>query len=387
MKILLVSWSILPRTGGSSVIVENLAQCFSKSELVVLGGAPLFGSKAHARGPNDPKFVYFPSEISLLGRGARYFESIRKWRFQSLVKKLKDVIRLEKIDRVIGIYPDAFYCLAACRAAKAERVPFYAYFHNTYIENKEITDPKAPLIQREIFDTSKFIFVMSKGMQQYYNTKYSGYQQKFIPLVHTFHEYPDPANLSGIPGVDKKHYNLVAIGNFNESNMEATRRFVEAIGDHPKFSLSLYTHVPPLLLQQRGLKTRLITHKGFVKPGDVLDALQAYDICVLTHGFTGGYGPIEYQTIFPTRTIPLLLSGKPIIAHSPKHSFLNDFIAEHQCAELVDEPQEEAVLAGLERIAGSESYQKKLVGAARKTARLFHGPRVVEELRALLKSV
>lgn len=105
---------------------------------------------------------------------------------------------------------------------------------------------------------------------------------------------------------------------------------------------------------------------------------------MLTHGFSGGYGTIEYKTIFPTRTIPFLLSGKPIFAHSPKGSFLNDFILENNCAELVDIAATDAIIAGLERITNSAAYQEKLVKASRKTATLFYGPHVVQQLKSTL---
>jgi glycosyltransferase involved in cell wall biosynthesis len=139
-----------------------------------------------------------------------------------------------------------------------------------------------------------------------------------------------------------------------------------------------------MLLKMRGIDPESIDHKGSVAPDEIHAALQNFDICILTHGFTGGYGEIEYRTIFPTRTIPLLLSGKPIFAHSPKGSFLNDFIEENQCAELVDEASEKAILEGLERIVNDEDYQRKLVKAARKTANLFYGGNVVEGLRKIL---
>ena len=45
MKILLVSWSILPYAGGSSIIVENLAKNFRKEELIVLGSSTFFRKK------------------------------------------------------------------------------------------------------------------------------------------------------------------------------------------------------------------------------------------------------------------------------------------------------------------------------------------------------
>ena len=114
--------------------------------------------------------------------------------------------------------------------------------------------------------------------------------------------------------------------------------------------------------------------------------IQQYDICILTHGFTGGYGEVEYKTIFPTRTIPLLLSGKPILAHSPEGSFLNDFIQEHRCAHLVDRAEEEAIIEGLEKISGDLDYQQRLAAQAAETARMFYGPQVVADLKNHLKS-
>lgn len=383
MKILLVSWSILPNKGGTSVIVENLAKNFSADELIILGSRQPFQNLEVDRPKSGPAFRYFLSELYLFGRGYRYFVWFRKWRFQPLVNEIKNIIKKEKIDHVIGVYPNPFYCQAACRAAKALNIPFSAYFHNTYIENVEITDPEAPARQKEIFDYASNIFVMSKGMQRYYEANYT--EDKFIPLVHTFNQFPSAASMTGVPGTAKKTYKLVAIGNFNESNMDATIRLANAIKDNPKYSLHLYTHVPNLLLRKRGLDPALIHHEGFVTPEEVHDVLQDYDICVLTHGFVGGYGEVEYQTIFPTRTIPFLLSDKPILAHSPDGSFLNDFLTENDCAELVNQADPQAIVAGLDRIADDLDYQKQLVDAAQKTAHQFHGPVVVEQLKAQLK--
>lgn len=380
-KILLVSWSVLPRPGGSSIIVENLARNFSRDELVVLGGKD-WKTPQMERAGHLPRFLYSFTEFHLFGRGHRFFAGLRKWRFQPLVEHIKAVIREEQIDYIIGVYPDDFYCYAACRAATELKIPFSSYFHNTYVENTAVRDPRAQQMQSEIFESSEFIFVMSKGMQRFYEEKYQ--LPRVVPLVHTFNDFPktNTSRESLIP--ERSHYRLAAIGNFNESNMEATVRFANAIRSDDRFSLSLYTHVPKLLLQKRGLDTRLIEHQGFVAPDEVHEVLQQYDIAVLTHGFTGGYGEIEYRTIFPTRTIPLLLSGKPIIAHSPAGSFLNDFIREHACAELVDIAKEQAVIAGLERIIKDSSYQQQLVERAQKTAQLFYGPEVVRQLKDTL---
>lgn len=384
MKILLVSWSILPQSGGTSVIVENLAKNFSKDEMIVLGAKTMFQKNDVHRNTDQAEFRYFFSEMYLFGRGYRYFIWFRKWRYRPLVNYIKKTIIEEKIDHVIGVYPNPFYCLAACQAAKDLNIPYSSYFHNTYTDNIAIVAPEAEAIQAEIFDYSTHIFVMSKGMERFYQQKYQ--LNKFIPLVHTFEKYPDKNKLTGIPKAYKKHYKLVAIGNFNESNLDATKRFLTAIKDDERFSLSVYTHVPKILLQKRGLDTSLFDYKGSVKPEEIHSILQDYDICVLTHGFTGGYGEIEYQTIFPTRTIPFLLSGKPILAHSPKGSFLNDFIHENKCAALVDEANEQAIINTLEHLCSNESYQAKLVAAAQKTSEQFYGPNVAKFLKQTLNA-
>ena len=381
-KILLVSWSILPNKGGTSVIVENLAKSFTKDEMVVFGSRQPFQKIDLKRDGKGPKYLYFPSELYFFGRGYRYLVWFRRWRFKPLIEAIKRTIKEEGITYVIGVYPNPFYMHAACIAAKELGLPFSSYFHNTYTDNIAITAPEAPEIQKEVFDYSEHIFVMSKGMKKFYEERYG--LNNFIPLTHTFHAYPDKSSYSGLPGTEKSTYRLVAIGNFNESNLDATIRFVNAIKEDSRFELSLFTHVPRVLLQQRGVDTSAITHAGFVTPEEVHDKLQNYDICVLSHGFEGGYGEVEYKTIFPTRTIPFLLSGKPIIVHSPKGSFLNDFIQDNKCAELIDEPSEEKILQGLERIINSEVRQKELVDNASKTAELFYHENVVAEFKKLL---
>ena len=382
MKVLMVSWSVLPKKGGSSIIVENLAKNFSTGEMVVLGSRKLWQNTKIQRSVNGPKFCYFFSELDLFGRGSRFFSWFAKWRFPALVRAIKSLIRQEGIDHVIGVYPNEIYCHAACIAAQETNTPFSAYFHNTYTENLAINDPRAPAIQEEIFNQARLIFVMSKGMQKFYEKKYG--LPKFVPLVHTFNEYPPKTETGQLPKKNKKHYKLVAIGNFNESNLEATRRFVKAVKTNPKYTLYLYTHVPKMLLWKRGIDLEAVHHQGFVRPDQIHQVLQEYDVCVLTHGFKGGYGEIEYQTIFPTRTIPLLLSGKPIIAHSPPGSFLNNFISENHCAELVSEPSQEAILQGLERITNDGNYQNQLLKASRQAAKQFYGPLVVNNLKRIL---
>ena len=217
-------------------------------------------------------------------------------------------------------------------------------------------------------------------MQSYYGDTY-GYDT-FRVLVHTFKEYA-PIREYTIRE-NRTDWRMVLIGNFNRSNIEATTQFVEAIQDDGRFSLSVYTPVPRILLKARGVNVDALEYMGFIDDTRLVEELQKYDLCVLTHGFTGGYNDIEYQTIFPTRTIPLLLSRRPIIAHAPAGCLLARFIRKHDCAGLVDEADPAAVVAGLEQIIEDPQRQRTLIENAATTVEMFHGPSVVANFKKLL---
>jgi hypothetical protein len=119
------------------------------------------------------------------------------------------------------------------------------------------------------------------------------------------------------------------------------------------------------------------------QPSDeVLQAkLRENDLLLLPHGLTGGLSPIEYRTIFPTKTIPYLISGRPILAHSPKNSFLTEWLRRHDCAELVENPDEAALHAAIERLSKDANRREQLVKNALAAAKLFHAPRVVAALK------
>ena len=89
----------------------------------------------------------------------------------------------------------------------------------------------------------------------------------------------------------------------------------------------------------------------------------------------------EYRTIFPTKTIEYLISGRPILAHSPADSFLTQFLKENDCALVVDEPDVGMLRAAIERLRSDNELRDRLVRNALRTARMFQAPHVAAEFR------
>ena len=145
-------------------------------------------------------------------------------------------------------------------------------------------------------------------MQQEWQELYP--QHRFEPLVHTTDEVIP--GFAPLPRIDRDCVRLGYLGSINEANLDALRRIRDVVNAAENLELHIYSGAPGWLLQKEGLTGPRILHE---QPADdvLLQKLAENDLLVLPHGLTGGWADIEYRTIFPTRTIPYLLSGRPIL--------------------------------------------------------------------------
>jgi hypothetical protein len=113
----------------------------------------------------------------------------------------------------------------------------------------------------------------------------------------------------------------------------------------------------------------------------VIGALRQHDVLLLPHGFDGGYSEAEYATIFPTRTISYVVAGIPILAHSPPHAFLTQWLKENDCAEVVDEKSTMRISLALDRLIADEARRAQLVQNGYVAAQQFRAAAVTQILR------
>jgi glycosyltransferase involved in cell wall biosynthesis len=227
-----------------------------------------------------------------------------------------------------------------------------------------------------VFDHARVTFVMSEGMKLEWESLYPGVQ--FQPLVHTF-DGPVPP-LGALPPLDRSRIRLGYLGLVSQANLDALQRIVHVVHSSEDLYLNIYSGSPAWQLEKQGLCGLRIRHE---QPTDAMlqDALQSQDILLLPHGLTGGLAPIEYRTIFPTRTIPYLLSGRPILAHSARGSFLSRWIKQHDCAELVEEPDAAALRKAIDRLCDNPARREQLVRNALAAAENFRAEHVVDNMK------
>lgn len=368
-KILFMSRSMPPAISGSAVIVANLAKQFTPDTMALLGPYD----------PGMPGIEWSPAwprrHYAMLWanrwRGERW---LRRLQFPFLLLMALWLTLVRRCKAILVVFPDEWHLLAAYLVSRLTGRPLYPYFHNTYVENQP-GKWFAQWLQGRVFAHARHVFVMSEGMQRLYNEKYPGVDCS--PLKHTFND-PLPAFES--PPVHAP-LRLCLSGTMNRASSDAAGRMAEvvrALGDEAQ--LSIFTGSTVAEVEAIGFRGSNVSI-GTVSRDELMTRIRESDILLLPHGFASSWSKEEIQTIFPTKVIEYLISGRPILAHLPADCFLAEFLRRHDCALIVDEPDVTALKHSLDALRNDQALRDKLVRNALDAARQFEAPTVAAYLR------
>lgn len=376
-KTLLVSWGVPPALAGSAVIVQNLASQFGGEELVVAGEKPPHNT-SFQWGNEKPRIEYIASPLP---RGLRGEKPWRRLQIPRMLAKTVRIARAEGCRNVIGVFPDETYLFVSYLTARLCKTRFYAYFHNTYLENRQGTARRfAEWLQPRVFRFAKHVFVMSEGMRELYAERYPGLSCSALP-----HSFNEPLPDKPPPPPNNQRFIIAFAGNLNDSCAEAGRRAFRAVQSIDGVQLRVFSGLKAAHFLRQGIELGTDQIRS-VPREEIVEELRKCDLMLLPHGFTGNFAPEEYRTIFPTKTIEYLISCRPILAHSPPGVFLTRFLKEHDCALVVEEPSEAALVQAIERLRSDAELRARLVRNSLKTARMFQAPVVAKHLRDVLDS-
>lgn len=350
-KIVYLSRSIYPRTGGSAFVSENLARHFDPNKFVVVGEKDIFFNKTEKnRAYPFPKVFYIRSAISFKNRGERFLVPFKLIIFPVALMRLLFICKRNKVKSALIVYPDGFYMYLGYFLHIFTGNQFSLYFHNTYYENRSgLYKTMAAWIQNRLFKKANTIYLISEGLQGLYIRNYPSLKEKMKVLPHAF-THEDDGSYEIPVKLENSSRSFTFTGNFNESNMDATKRMVNALKNIPDVQINFCTPVPKLLLEARGLDVSVINYHGYLDDKAYKMLLDESDFVVLTHGFKGGYSEEEYKTIFPTRTLPLLNAKSPLIVHCPENCFLSTFMLPYNCCHFVFSDNENEVEAEIREI-------------------------------------
>jgi glycosyltransferase involved in cell wall biosynthesis len=377
-KMLVLCRSVPPMASGSSTVMLNFLRQFSKEEMIAVGAL-----KPDHPFPawNDcwPKIIYAMWHPPFSLRGERWIR-YAQWPFLFLISLL--VLIFYRCKTILAVYPDKCFFFTGYLLSKITKKPLYLYFHNTFSDNNP-NSLFSSWLQERAFRKSNHVFVMSEGIEKFYQAKYPDLScSSLTHIIEKVEILPDEIILPPL----HDPLRLVFIGNLNNSCAEAASRFLKWVQDNPHTTLSIYSGMSSTQIRNLGFTGERITVETL--PYDnLVSRIKEGDILIHPHGFKGLMQPIEYETIFPTKTLEYLISQRPIIAHLPHDCFLAEFYRKHGCALIVDEPNYEALSDGMARICLNPELRLKLVKNALRAATEFQAEKVISGFRKKILSL
>tara|TARA_Y100000766_G_C18913584_1_gene609683 strand:- start:1612 stop:2748 length:1137 start_codon:yes stop_codon:yes gene_type:complete len=364
MKILFITAFYPPNNTGSSTIMGNLIKEIDKEIVygVITQANSYFDKKEILNDMPVHKIFHFQYLFS-----PRLWFILRKLLVIFEKFKIKKIIKKENITHVVGVYPDLEFLEIARISANQAKVKFLPYLHDTIIEglsHKRFRRYSAK-VQEKILKNSNKIFVMSEGMKDLYKSKYN---IETIPLFHSFSEKVGFSYNS-----ENLENSLFWGGSVYSINKECVKRIHNVCCDiNLSIKFSAVNRLQKLL--NLGFSNKNIDIMPFLKRSDYINtiSLQKGLLLAIDWPDESSVHEDELSTIFPTKTIEYLISGRPIFIHCPSDYFLAKFFKKNKCGIIIDSRKPDNIKQIILRNLSDESKLIEIVKNAFETSKMFH---------------
>lgn len=403
-KLLIVSTYAPPAISGAPLMAYNLLRYFPKDSFTILTSHVSLDDKAIENGQQLPaKYFFFDTlklatepqkQAGLFWKCKRFIKRSRALRglfhFLSLfylplqaVRRGKKIIKEEKMDLLLGFSDHGPALLSVYLLHKLTRKPFCLHFYDLYHGNNFpwFFRLVAYSLEPKLFRSAECVSVMCEALAEHYQKKY----QRDVMVLHN----AIPLDSSPPPDPLPDHlgpYKIVFTGTIVWAQLSAVKNLVcavEAISDR-KIVLYLYTPHEKAFLESQGLfeSERVVFARGF--PQEMPAIQKSADILFVGLSFDTRY-TLLINTSSPGKTCEYLISGRPILVHAPKDSYIAKYAQQHGFACVVGDNDVEALKQGILRLISDRDYVHQIVSKAWKTAVLNHNAKEVSAtLRRLL---
>jgi len=276
-------------------------------------------------------------------------------------RHIERIVTKEGCDSIVACSGDVLDLPAAYHAARWAKVPFYAYMFDDYATHFTASFQReyARTMMPRMLRIAAGVVVPNEFLARSYRQQY-GIEPCIIrnPIEEGLRAFSPPKAM-GVP-------RIVYTGSIYEAHFDAFHRLIAAteLLRPAKVELHLYTPNDPRYLERHGIGAPAIVHSA-VSASDAVRLQQEADIVVLPLAFDSPI-PEIIATSAPGKMGELLASGRPILVHAPRDSFLSWYFRTHECGEVVDERDPGLLAQALERLLRDPDYCKRLVTRALK---------------------
>jgi len=283
--------------------------------------------------------------------------------------RIADILRREQCDAVVACTGDVTILPAGYLASRAAGLPFYAYLFDHY-SYREWDDPVKAFWARRF---EPFIMKGAAGVIAPNEILRDDLRERFgleAAVIHnSFDISPYETSAPVEAGSRSSEVNIVYTGAVYEAHFGAFRNLMAAIQmlDQRRVRVHLYTNQPEETLQRENVRGPIVLHQQQAMTEMPRVQMEA-DILFLPLAFDSPY-PDLVKTSATTKLGEYLASGRPILCHAPRDSFISWYFREHECGVVVDEDDPARLAKGIELILSDARLCQRLIAKAQERAR------------------
>ncbi|MFN6358134.1 MAG: glycosyltransferase [Bacteroidota bacterium] len=360
-KLLIISQALAPSVGGSPILMNNLFSSY-QGEVYAISGYP--GARIDKDFKPAFQTKYFnPPKIPIIGKYIeRYHDNILKYVHPILIKRMVHEIRKYNPDIVFSHCPDIDYFICAYQAAVLCKVPFYSHMHDLWEENHgpdTYIGKMAIRWEKEIFSNSTRVFCMTSVQQDHY---YKKYKIKTDLLPHTIPDKILDETLAVFN--DTTDNSLLFTGTVSKvMNLDSLRVLSDATSELKKhMKIILCTSATHNEFNTWNIKSNDWEIKWMSR--NEVQALQKQSAILFAPLSCKNGGMDEIRTVFSTKILEYLISGRPILVFAPKGSFHEISATDGNWGLVVNEDNPDKLIKEALRLLNDKGLQKQLVEGA-----------------------
>ena len=252
------------------------------------------------------------------------------------------------------------------RASRRLRARFVAYYFDYWSQQSESAAERraAQWIERRVLRRSDAVIVPNEFLAQALRDHYG----VLCTVVRNSCEPASGDRGTSIRRAARGTRSVVYTGAVYEANLDAFRNLLAAI-DSARLDakLHIYSAQSKHDLTAQGLSGPLEVHHH--RPAhEVLDVQRRADVLFLPLGFQTRY-PRIIHTSSPAKVCEYLGSGRPILVHAPRGSFVTEYFREYGCGVVVDKPDPALLGRALRQLFDDDRLCASVTAAACERAR------------------
>lgn len=393
-RILVVSTCAPPSIGGAPLMARNVLRHFPEGSIVILtthlgfranqmGDANrlpaeycFFDSlgKAHCGGKSEERFLQWKNLLRRFGGVRLLYHSASAFFLPfNAIRRGRSLIRQHRIGLLLAYSDHGPALLSAYLLHKLTRIPLCLFFYDLYRGNN-LPRPYpmlARVLEPRLFHSAHRIFAMCDELAEYYRAAY-GREVSVVPNSVPLDQQTKPPLRPAHAG----RYRIVFTGTIGWAQIGAVRNLVRAVEALRELDIELYLYTPH---ERRFLEDLRIVETARVRfasglPGDMPAVQRSADILFLGLSFDTMF-PDLIRTSSPGKTCEYMLSGRPILVHAPKVSYIARYARERGFACVVDENNVPALSQAILKLLFDAEYVTRITAKAWETVRHSHNAR------------